>query len=183
MRVVSGFARGHKLICPEGDSVRPTSDRVKEAVFSTLGLGVQDSHFLDMFSGSGAIGIEAMSRGAAHTVFVEECLAHADIIKRNLAHVSKAIPEGSYKLFRENALDALRILKSLNLCFDIIFLDPPYKTGLWEPVLRDIYEMKLLSASGIIVLEMGKDEKEPDLFHFNIIKRKVYGTTVVYYIK
>ena len=183
MRVVSGFARGHKLICLEGVAVRPTSDRVKEAIFSTLSLRVQDSYFLDMFSGSGAIGIEAMSRGAAYTVFVEESNEHIEIIKKNLAHVSKAMPDSDYKLFGKDALSALQAIKVLDLCFDIIFLDPPYKSGLWEPVLSSIYDMGLLNEGGIIVLEMGKDEKEPELPCFDIVKRKVYGATAVYYME
>jgi len=181
MRVVSGFARGHKLTCLDGIAVRPTSDRVKEAIFNALGTRVQGSQFLDMFSGSGAIGIEALSRGADYVAFVEECASHVDIIKKNLTHVSKAMPQANYKLFNKSALEALHAL--MNLHFDIIFLDPPYKSGMWEPVLHGIYEMGLLRESGIIVLEMSRDEKEPMLPYLNIIKTKLYGSTAVYYME
>ena len=183
MRVVSGFARGHKLICLEGESVRPTSDRVKEAIFSALSERLYGSRFLDMFSGSGAIGIEALSRGASYVAFVEESSRHTDIIKKNLDHVSKAIPDANYNLFEKDALESIETLKSLDLQFDIIFLDPPYELGLWKDVLTGIQKSELLSEDGIIILEISKDEKEPVLPHFNIAKKKFYGSTAVYYME
>jgi len=183
LRVVSGLARGHKLSCLEGDLVRPTSDRAKEAIFSTLGNMVFDAHFLDIFSGSGAIGIEALSRRAKFTAFVEINKAHVDIIKKNLAYVSKAIPDANYKILNEDGINALNMLKTADLSFDIIFMDPPYKTSLWEPALNKIYEMSLLNKNGVIVIEMSRDEKEPAVPCFNIIKSKTYGTSAVYYME
>ena len=183
MRVVSGLARGHKLICLDGESVRPTSDRVKEAIFSSISERLYGSRFLDMFSGSGAIGIEALSRGASYVAFVEESAEHAEIINKNLAHVSKAIPDMDYKLFQKDALESVQTFKNLGLQFDIIFLDPPYKSGLWEDALRGIYESGLLSEAGIIVLEISKDEKEPAAPCFDIAKKKFYGSTAIYYME
>jgi len=183
MRVVSGLARGHKLSCLEGNLVRPTSDRAKEAIFSALADRVPGSNFLDMFSGSGAIGIEALSRGAGFVAFVELVPAHIDVIRRNLAHVSKAIVNPNYKILNEDASNALDMLKIANLSFDIIFMDPPYKTSLWEPALNRIHEFDLLNESGIVVLEMSKEEKEPVSAHFNILKSKSYGLTTVYYME
>ena len=183
MRVVSGFARGHKLCSLEGDSMRPTSDRAKEAIFSALGSKVLGSYFLDMFSGSGAIGIEALSRGAEFVAFSELSSLHADIIKKNLAHVSKAIPGPNYKIFNEDAVSALNAIKASSLSFDIIFMDPPYKSDLWEPALKQIYEMGLLNDNAVVVLEVSKDEKEPDSPYFNIIKSKSYGQAAVYYME
>jgi len=166
----------------EGDSVRPTSDRVKEAIFSALNDKMLGSYFLDLFSGSGAIGIEALSRGAKHTAFVEKCEGHVRIINKNLVHVSKVIPELNYKILNEDALDALQRLKASNLNFDIIFLDPPYKMDLWKPALLSIYELGLLNKDGVIVLEMSKDEEEPNLPQFSIERKKLYGQTAVYYM-
>jgi len=183
VRVVSGFARGHKLICLEGDAVRPTSDRAKEAIFSALGHKVASSFFLDMFSGSGAIGIEALSHGAAFVAFVEAEISHTDIIQRNLAHVSKAISGSNYKVINDDAGRALLAFKSAGTKFDIIFMDPPYKSLLWKTVLNNIYEMNILREHGIVIVEMGKDEPKPVTPHFNIIKNKVYGAASVYYME
>ena len=183
MRVVSGLARGHKLICLDGEAIRPTSDRAKEAIFSALGHRVNGSFFLDMFSGSGAIGIEALSRGAMYVAFVEVAAAHIEVINKNLSHVAKAIPEANFKLFNKDALGSLPTLTSLGLQFDIIFLDPPYKSGLWKSSLEGIYDMGLLKDDGIIVLELGSDEDEPELANFKVIKKKVYGSCAVYYME
>ena len=183
MRVISGLARGHKLVCPEGASVRPTSDRAKEAIFSALGARVYGSHFLDVFSGSGAVGIEAISRGAEFVAFIESEPAHSGIILRNLAHISKAVAGADYKVLTEDAAGALTGLSASSLAFDIIFLDPPYKSGLLESALRHIYELSLLKTGGIIAAETGKDEKEPSAPHFNIIKKKTYGAASVYYME
>jgi len=183
MRVVSGLARGHKLICLEGEAIRPTSDRAKEAIFSALGHRVNGSHFLDIFSGSGAIGIEALSRGSEYVVFIEEAAAHIEIINKNLSHVSKAISAANYKLLNKCAVEALSMLASLGLQFDIIFLDPPYKSGLWESTLEDIYKANLLKSDGIIALELGSDEDEPKRVSFEVTKKKVYGSCAVYYME
>jgi len=185
MRVVAGLARGHKLICLDGEAIRPTSDRAKEAIFSALGMKVQESRFLDMFSGSGAIGIEALSRGADYVVFVEQCAEHVEVIKKNIAHVSKAIglDKPNYKLVNKDAIGALDMLKLQELRFGIIFLDPPYDSGLWKPVLSKLAKLELLDEGGIIVLELGADEDEPALSHFEIVKKKVYGAAAVYYME
>ena len=183
MRVVSGLARGHKLICLDGEAIRPTSDRAKEAIFSALGHKVNGSFFLDMFSGSGAIGIEALSRGAEYVAFVEEATEHIEIINKNLSHVAKAIPDANYKLLNKDAVEALATLTSLGLQFDIIFLDPPYKSGLWKLSVDGIYKANLLKDNGIIVLELGSDEDEPEFTDFDIVKKKVYGSCAVYYME
>jgi len=183
MRVVAGLARGHKLICLDGEAIRPTSDRAKEAVFSALGMKVMESRFLDIFSGSGAIGIEALSRGADYVVFVEQCVEHVEVIKKNIAHVSKAIVEPNYKLVNKDAIDALDVLKLQELRFDIIFLDPPYDSGLWKPALSKLAKLELLDEDGVIVLELGVNEDGPDLPQFKIIKKKVYGAAAVYYME
>jgi len=183
MRVVAGLARGHKLMCLDGEAIRPTSDRAKEAIFSAIGTRIVDSRFLDMFSGSGAIGIEALSRGAEHVVFVEKCVEHAEVVKKNIAHVSKAISEPNYKVLNQDALDALESLCFSGSHFDIIFLDPPYGSGLWKAVLDLIGKSELLNENGIIILELGVDEDEPSLPYFNITKKKVYGNAAVYYME
>jgi len=183
MRVVSGLARGHKLICLDGEAIRPTSDRAKEAIFSALGHKVNGSFFLDMFSGSGAIGIEALSRGAEYVAFVEEAAAHIEIINKNLAHVAKAIPEANYKVLNKDAVSTSSTLASLELQFDIIFLDPPYKSGLWKSALKSINKDELLKDDGIIVLELGSDEDEPEVTGFEITKKRVYGSCTVYYME
>lgn len=183
MRVVSGFARGHKLICLEGDTVRPTSDRAKEAIFSSLEPLIRGVRFLDLFSGSGAIGIEALSRGAAHVSFVESEKRHVDIIQKNLAHVLKTIPDANYKVINKAALYALNDFGVSGLQFGIIFMDPPYNSNLWEEALHLIYERAILSENGIVMLEISKDERAPANPHFNIFKRKFYGRAAIYFME
>jgi len=182
MRVVAGYARGHKLSCIEDKNIRPTADRVKEAIFSTISHEITGGAFLDLFSGSGAIGIEALSRGAKRVVFVESETSHVKIIEKNVEHVSKAIPDPAYKIIQNDAVGAIRALSALNEGFDIIFMDPPYKKELWHEVLVKIYETNLLNPGGIIIIEMAKEETPPLNACFHIFKDKHYGKTSVYYM-
>ena len=182
LRVVSGLARGHKLVDLGESTVRPTSDRAREAIFSTISGKLQGAYFLDMFAGSGAMGIEALSRGASFAAFIESEVGHTDIIRKNLALVSKALKEPEFKVINEAVPHALRHFEGKG--FDIIFMDPPYKSGLWRSALSIVHEMSLLNEGGIVIVEISKDEGEPELdLPFSIVKRRNYGAAVIYYIE
>ncbi|MDL2248827.1 16S rRNA (guanine(966)-N(2))-methyltransferase RsmD [Tyzzerella sp. OttesenSCG-928-J15] len=183
MRVVSGLARGHKLICLPGDDIRPTSDKVKGAIFSSIGDDITGCAFLDIFSGSGAIGIEALSRSAGEIVFVESEREHVKIIEKNVEHIINAVNEPCYKIINTTALNALNMLSADGKMFDVIFMDPPYRQNLWKDVLESIHKTHLLKSGGIIIIEMAKDEEIPSCEHFEIFKSKHYGKTSVYYIR
>ena len=146
MRVISGKARRTLLTAPVGKVVRPTSDRAKEAIFSIIAYRIQGARFLDLFCGSGAIGIEALSRGASHCVFVDSSKDSVKAVKANLIK-TRLVADVIFS----PAFDAIDSLSANGNVFDIIFLDPPYDFGHYAEVLEVI--LKLLSDEGIIVVE------------------------------
>ena len=147
MRVVAGTARGTVLKTPEGILTRPTADRVKEAVFSILHFDVQDALVLDLFGGTGQLGIEALSRGAKKAVFVDQQARACELIKENLRR-TKFTQQAS--VVRGDYLEYLRRTKEK---FDIILLDPPYAENFLENALNCIAEIDILRDNGIIVTE------------------------------
>ena len=147
MRVVAGIARGTVLKTPEGMLTRPTADRVKEAVFSILHFDVQDAVVLDLFGGTGQLGIEALSRGAKKAVFVDHQQKACELIKENLRRT---------KFDRQGTVvrsDYMEYLKRTKEKFDIILLDPPYAEIFLENALKCIAEIDILRDGGIIVTE------------------------------
>ena len=153
MRVISGKARGVTLKTPEGILTRPTIDRVKEALFSIINFDIPTSHVLDLFGGTGQLGIEALSRGAKSAVFVDQREDACKLIKENLRRTKL---EQDAKVVRMDYLDYLKRCKEK---FDIIFLDPPYAEVFLENALKCITEIDILQSGGIIVAErpLGKD--------------------------
>ncbi|MDR2899551.1 MAG: 16S rRNA (guanine(966)-N(2))-methyltransferase RsmD [Clostridiales bacterium] len=186
MRVVSGLARGHKLKTIDGEAVRPTIDRVKEAVFSSVSDMVYGCNFLDLFSGSGAIGIEALSRQAKSVYFVDNDSHHVQVINENIEHVKKAVLSGgadvSYSVMNTDAFSALDRLSEKGVIFDIIFLDPPFCSNLIAPSIKRIYENNMLSKGGVIIAETGQDEDLNNFKYVNILKMRNYGKISVIYI-
>ena len=153
MRVISGKARGVNLKTPDGVLTRPTIDRVKEALFSIINFDIPASNVLDLFGGTGQLGIEALSRGAKSAVFVDQREDACKLIKENLRRTKL---EQDAKVVRMDYLDYLKRCKEK---FDIIFLDPPYAEVFLENALKCITEIDILQSGGIIVAErpLGKD--------------------------
>ena len=147
MRVISGKSRGTSLYSLEGIHTRPTTDRVKESMFSIINFNIPDSVVLDLFSGSGALGIEAISRGAKKCYFIENSKQAADIIKKNIEKTNSS----------ENAIlklmDFKAFLNSVQEKFDVILLDPPYNKKMCDEAMKIIFERSLLNDEGIIVCE------------------------------
>ncbi len=176
MRVIAGKAKGHSIKAPKGMSTRPTSDKVREAIFSTIADKVTGARVLDLFAGSGALGVESLSRGAKHCVFVDNSVAAMSVIRENLVSVG----------FESRAVvikkDVFRYLKSYKeASFDLIFLDPPYKIGVKE-ILRVIKScLGLISKEGLIVIEHTKKLRFED--HVSVYKTKTYGQTAVTYLR
>ena len=156
MRVITGSARGVRLKTPEGLKTRPTSDRVKEAVFSVIQFEIEGSRFLDLFAGTGQMGIEALSRGAASAVFVDGWKDACQLVRENLR-----LTRLSDKAKVVNS-DYLSYLQSCREKFDIVFLDPPYAEIFLENALNKISEIDILSDRGIIICERPA-EKQLDL--------------------
>lgn len=166
MRVISGTAKGTSLESLEGTKTRPTLDRVKEALFNILQNDINDAYVLDLFSGSGALGIESLSRGAKFCVMADKSSDAIKVITRNL---QKTRLEGNAKIIKN---DYIKTLNSLNDKFDLIFIDPPYAENIAVNSIKLILELDLLAKDGIIILET--DEAERELENLEKINVNVY---------
>lgn len=176
MRVISGSARGLKLNTPGDDRVRPTTDRVKESMFNIVQDWVYDSQVLDLFAGSGALGIETLSRGASQAVFCDNSLDSIKIIKSN---IEKARVVDRSQIVSGDFKRCLRDMEAKNQSFDMIFVDPPYYEGLFEEVLDTIRSCKILKKDGIVIVE--HDAKRPigQVEGLEVYKEKKYGITML----
>ncbi len=174
MRVISGSARGLKLASLEGENTRPTLDRVKEALFSMLTPYLASARVLDLFAGSGALGIEALSRGAESAVFVDNFPEALDVVKKN---VSRASFIGRSKF---SSLSALDFLRRTDEVFDILFLDPPYSSELYIEVLKTVAQRSLLSPGGVVSVEWDSKLERPNIpQEFEIIRDRRYGRVML----
>lgn len=173
MRVISGLRRGLKLKAPEGMGTRPTTDRVKESLFNLIQFHFPAGRVLDLFAGSGALGIEALSRGSNHCDFVDADRTAAALVKENL---SAAKFEAQAQV---HITTAEGFLAGCSQGFDVIFLDPPYNQGLLAPVIAAIYQKGLLNPGGILIAETERGgETVPDSF-YAVKKSVTYGKTVL----
>ena len=175
MRVIAGTARRLPLVTPKGMETRPTTDRIKETLFNILQNDLPGCHFLDLFAGSGAIGIEALSRGAAKAVFVDNSKEALSCIRQNLekTHLAdRAIVIG------QDCAGAIHALDAKKMHFDIIFMDPPYNHDYEKEVLTWLSGHALLREEGIIVVEASR---QTDLSYtadlgFTTVREKIYKT-------
>jgi 16S rRNA (guanine966-N2)-methyltransferase len=168
MRVITGTKKGKKLAMLDGNNVRPTSDRVKEAIFSIIQFDIQDAVVVDLFAGSGQLGIEALSRGASQAVFIDSSKAAIDIIKQNL-QLCELLQKSRVALMQ--AKDFLQNTKDV---FDIALLDPPYNKGIIANVLPLL--VKKMSNNGIIVCEHQVGELLPEAVdNFKLKRQYKYG--------
>ena len=178
MRIITGKAKGIRLKTLEGVATRPTSERVKEAVFSMLTGDVEGREILDLFSGSGQMALEALSRGAEHAVLIDSSPQAIEIITENAEKTRLA---AQCEIKREDCLSFIR--KNRSRKFDIIFIDPPYASGLYAPVLREMIVCDLLKETTLIICESGEEEIFGDdselAQRFNIIKQSRYSKTFI----
>ena len=154
MRVITGSARGRRLKTPDNYDIRPTTDNVKEAVFNILQFDIEGRRVLDLFAGTGQLGIEALSRGAKSAVFVDRDRAAVQIVKDNLKTCGL---EGTVL-----CTDSLAYLESCGR-FDLIFVDPPYDSGLYDKVLQTINQVDILSEGGIMIVEARRETSLGDM--------------------
>jgi 16S rRNA (guanine(966)-N(2))-methyltransferase RsmD len=156
MRIISGKARGTKLVPLKGTPLRPTLDRVKESVFNCIGPLLEGESLLDLFAGSGSIGIEALSRHAEYVVFVDNNVQSQKLINANLEKCrfgEDASDKKHWILMKSDALSALKILQAKGQQFDWIYIDPPFDAGLYEAALEAISGSNLLKSAGQVVVE------------------------------
>ena len=174
MRIIAGKYRGKKLKEFELSSTKPTLDRVKESIFNLIQFDVVNAIVLDLFSGTGALGIEAISRGANHTVLVDNNPKAIKLIEENLKGL-----DGSFKV--ENT-DSIEYLKNTQLTFDIVLIDPPYKTDLGLIAIDFLVKNNKINDNGIIIFETSEDNNfKFDFVGYSVVKKK-YGTVAVYKI-
>lgn len=170
MRIITGAARGRKLKEPRGTDIRPTTGLVKEAVFNIIQFDIEGRRVLDLFAGTGQLGIEALSRGAESCTFVDEDRQAAALVRENLKR--SGLDGGS--VFQAESLGFLRQGER----FDLIFLDPPYDTPLLEKALSRIFQFDILSNGGIILCESGRDKRLLSPEEPYVLRRDyVYGKT------
>lgn len=176
MKIISGKYRGKTLKTLDGMDTRPTTSRVKESVFSIIQFDIQDADILDLFAGSGQMGIECLSRGANFCIFNDNNGKSTQIIRENLK-----ICDENYKIYQKSYEE---LLKTINKQFDIILLDPPYNKNLINFSLNLIKSFKLLKKDGIIVAESSKDEiLETEKNGFEALKTYNYGSIKITKIK
>ena len=174
MRVIAGEAKGCTLKVVPGKGTRPISDRVKESLFNILGRRVVDAHFLDLFAGTGSVGIEALSRGAERAVFVERASKAVRVIEENLKHTHLA--EWAEVLH----VDVFDLVPRCQEQFDIIYVAPPQYRGLWSETLLALDRHSLLTRRGVIIAQIFPKEFEPlALEHYTLADQRKYGSTLL----
>jgi|AGTN01.1.fsa_nt_gi RNA methyltransferase, RsmD family len=168
MRVIAGRYKGRSLVCPKGEAARPTADRVKEAMFGVLQFQIEGKRVLDAFAGSGALGIEALSRGAAHVDFIEKDPLCLRALADNLRMIED---KDRYRMLRGDALSLLPTLGKYNL----LLLDPPYDAGYYEKVLQIAHESGNLACGARIAMECRRKFAFLPPVEYNFAKRRDYG--------
>lgn len=177
MRIIAGKYKGQTLFSPKGEAVRPTSEQLRGALFNICGNRIEGASFLDLFAGSGAIGLEALSRGAAQVVFVEKDFLALQTIKKNIAKL------GCERDCKILAIDAKAALKRLKHPFDLIYIDPPYlytHKNCME-LLQTIDDSSLLGPEGLLFLERAykKEEEDGTFAHLMLKDKRTFGSTVL----
>lgn len=174
MRVIAGKAKRLQLKTPKGMDTRPTTDRIKETLFNMIQDELYDIHFLDLFSGSGGIGIEALSRGAKKAVFVEQNREAVAVIKENLQYTHL---DGQADVMNCSAISAISMLQGRET-FHVVFMDPPYSKGLEKEVLRHPSFIQILEEKALVIVEADLETflMDEDIVGFRLLKEKIYKT-------
>lgn len=180
MRIISGEYKGRKIDNIKGANIRYTADRVKESLFSILSGIISGSRFLDLYAGSGNVGIEALSRGANSVTYVDidpACIAGISANLKRLG-IEPSLPK--IRLMRMNALLAIEYFFRHEIIFDIVFIDPPYRAGLVEKTLIKISSHNILAEDSSIIVEHDKNEEVPSVIdQLNLTRQEKYGTTIL----
>ena len=155
MRIIGGSLRGRKLGSLRGRSIRPTSDRVREALFNILGSKPVDATILDLFAGTGALGIEALSRGANRAVFIEKAGKTLNVLRKNIALCGL---QACSRIIQWDIVKSLSCLQAYRRTFDLVFLDPPYQCGMIQPTLLNLMRCDALADGACIVVEHASQE-------------------------
>lgn len=178
MRITGGQERGRLLSTPKGRGIRPTSDQVRAAIFNIIGQDLNGLRVLDLFAGTGSLGLEALSRGAAEAIFVDKAMQSINLIKKNLSLCGF---EESGVIFKRDLGNGIpKILFPADYLFDLVFIDPPYRKGLLPEIMKDLATCDILSSPALIVAEHYKKEEIAEKYGCleNSAIRK-YGDTII----
>ena len=179
MRIISGNFKGRKLLTPDDIKTRPLKDLTKESIFNILkhsnkfNVEIKNSVVLDLFAGVGSFGIECLSNEAKYVTFVENYNGVLPILKKNLSNLKL---DKKYEVIEQNIFTGLKLTK---INYDIIFLDPPYKDKNISELIDKIFEINLLSKSGIIIIHRNRNVKEKYSKNFRILEEKTYGISKI----
>ena len=180
MRIISGTSKGRRLVPVHGREIRPTSDRVKESIFNILGGDLDGKVVLDLFAGTGNLGIEALSRGAQKAVFVERRRQALDLIERNLTQCGVA---DRSEILPKDALRAIGILNRRGEVFDLILMDPPYERGLVKRIFEKVKGQKIHHESSVLVVEHDRREPLPQKIEgWDLVRQRQIGDTVISFL-
>jgi len=183
MRIVGGQHKGKKLFTPKSDQTRPTSDRVREALFNRLSHGLDEfqlegARILDLFAGTGALGLEALSRGGSFAFFIENNVEARGLIRQNIEHLQRT---GHTKLFRRDATNLGPLKRQAP--FDLIFLDPPYNKGLGEKALQSAITGQWLNKNALIILEEAKQATITWPEEITPLDTRTFGDTTIHFAR
>lgn len=177
MRIIAGTARGQRLLAPKSRAIRPTADRVREALFNVLGQSFGGTEVLDLFAGSGALALEALSRGAGHAVMVDSDRTAIRLCEANAASLGFS---ERVRVIRAPVARAVKLLQRQGALFDLVFADPPYSARAAADTLLQVDAARLCRAAGILCVEHDKREQSPELAgSFAKIDERRFGDTVV----
>jgi 16S rRNA (guanine966-N2)-methyltransferase len=180
MRIISGIAKGRRLAAPKSQAVRPTSDRVKESIFNILGGEVKGKVVLDLFAGTGNLGIEALSRGARRALFVEKGRQALRLIQKNLSQLGM---EQRSEILPRDVSRAIGVLKQRGEPFDLILMDPPYEKGLIQKTLLELYSHPIYHKDSILVVEHDRREPIPEVVEgWTLFRQRKIGNTLISFL-
>ncbi len=181
LRIIAGNFRGRRLRAPRGLRIRPTSDRLRESIFNIIGPDIQDQKIIDLFAGTGAMGIEALSRGAEYGVFIDKNPLALTCVRTN---ITPLVAERRWRIIRWDAGRSLRCLSALEMRFGYAFIDPPYGKGLAERALKNLIAADVMQPGGLIVLEHHqREEVKPLDKDMTLWDQRRYGKTLVTFLR
>ena len=179
MRVISGSAKGKKLKAPAGLNTRPITDMIKEALFNVLAGKVADAKLLDLFAGSGSVGIEALSRGAQTVVFVDNSVEALKVVNENLNNCNFS---REYHVLRSDVFKALGLLKRHNSKFDLVYVDPPFTNErIFNEIMESIAVMDILESDGIVIIRTPRRKEMPNFSGLHEYRLNHYGESSLHY--
>lgn len=179
MRVISGSAKGKKLKAPAGLNTRPITDMIKEALFNVLAAKVTDAKLLDLFAGSGSVGIEALSRGAQTVVFVDNSVEALKVVKENLNNCNFT---REYHVLRSDVFKALGLLKRHNSKFDLVYVDPPFTNErIFNEIMESLAATDILEIDGIVIIRTPRRKEMPNFTGLHKYRLNHYGESSLHY--